>query len=139
MGTNSMPGPTDAAAGTAAGSSGDVRSLADTARGYVDAGKRQLAKVIDDVETTIRDVADKFDVSEGLPIGGYIHRAADQIGAFSAAVSNKSVDELASDARALIRAHPRVAAVTALVVGFALIRLFRSGDNGSAPLHDGSS
>lgn len=139
MGSNSMPDPTDAAAGTAAGSSGDVRSLADTARGYVEDGKRQFTKLIDDVETTIRGVAAKFDVSAGLPVSGYIHRAGDQVGAFSAAVSNKSVDELASDARALIPAYPRVAAVTALVAGFVLIRLFKSGDNGSAPRHDGSS
>ena len=109
------------------GATADVKAdFGSAASSYFEEGKARLTGLIGEIEAVIRDVAIKLESPDSLPISGYIHTAADTVSRWSTVVESKSIDELAADAKALVRAHPRTATAVALIGGFALVRLFRS-------------
>lgn len=121
---------TEPATSKGSGVDGELQNIpadfAATARGYVDQGKVRLTGFIGEVEHALRDAASKLEAPGGLPVSGYVHRAADAVSDWSAAVEGKSMEELAADTKALVRAHPRVTTALALLGGFAIVRVFRS-------------
>jgi ElaB/YqjD/DUF883 family membrane-anchored ribosome-binding protein len=118
-----------------------VMSLKDQAggklRGYADDGKGRASNLLDDISAVIEDAARSIEQRLGQDYGDYAHRAAEAVAGFSGRMRDKSVDEIVSDGRDMVRKSPTVAIAAAAVVGFALIRVLRSATGGARPANDG--
>ena len=127
-------GAGDDTGGTAAGKGGTAvsqlkdgaASLKDQATGkardYAVDGKNRAAGA-----KAVQDSAQAIDERLGAEYGEYARRAADAVSGFADTLRTKDVDELFEDARAIVRKSPVVAIGTAAAVGFALVRLVKSG------------
>lgn len=104
-------------------------------RSYADDGKGRATDLLDDISGVIDDAARSIDERLGREYGDYAHRAASAVSSFAGKVRDRSVDDLLDDTRDVVRKSPAVAIAAAAVVGFALMRLFRTGleDVGAAP------
>ncbi len=103
-------------------------------RGFADDGKGRASGLLDDLGGVIEDAARSIDTRLGAEYGDYAHRAADAVSSFAGKVRDKSVDELLDDTRSIVRRSPGVAIAAAAVLGFALMRVVRTGleDAGAA-------
>lgn len=109
----------------------DFRDIAPHAiRGFADEGKAQVAATLDGLVATVRDVAAKLESNGAAPFAGLVHRAADTVSGWSAAVHAKSVDDLVDDTRALVRTSPAIAVAISLAAGFAVSRLIKASTSG---------
>jgi len=97
-------------------------------------GKSMAADAVHGLADAARDVAGKLDDggpdSGGARVAGYARKAADGMDRFSASLKSKELDELAADARAVVRQHPAIVVGAAAVIGFALARFLKSGSAG---------
>ena len=96
-------------------------------RGFADDGKGRARGLLDDVSAVIEDAARSIDTRLGAEYGDYAHRAAGAVSSFAGKVRDKSVDELLDDTRSIVRRSPGVAIAAAAVLGFALMRVVRTG------------
>jgi hypothetical protein len=64
--------------------------------------------------------------NQAAPVADYARRAAEGIDRFSETLQTKSLDELLSDVRRLVRGNPAVAVGAAAVVGFAIARFLKA-------------
>jgi ElaB/YqjD/DUF883 family membrane-anchored ribosome-binding protein len=96
-------------------------------RGFADDGKGRATTLLEDVASVIDDAARSIDERLGAEIGGYAHRASDAISGFAGRVREKSVDDIVEDTRSLVKSSPGIAIAAAAVIGFALVRVARSG------------
>lgn len=110
-------------------------------RGFADDGKGRASGLLDDVSGVIEDAARSIDTRLGAEYGDYAHRAADAVSSFAGKVRDKSIDELLDDTRSIVRKSPGVAIAAAAVLGFALIRVVRTGleDVGAAERDGGDA
>lgn len=99
----------------------------DKLRGYADDGKSKATSLLDDFSGVIEDAARSIDERIGAEYGDYAHRAADAVSSFAGRVRDKSVDELLDDTRDIVRRSPAVAIAAAAVIGFAVMRVVRTG------------
>lgn len=99
----------------------------DQLRGYADDGKARATTLLDDISGVIEDAARSIDSRLGDDYGDYAHRAATAVSSFAGKVRDKSVDDLLDDTRDIVRKSPAVAIAAAAVVGFALMRVVRTG------------
>jgi ElaB/YqjD/DUF883 family membrane-anchored ribosome-binding protein len=111
--------------------SGKAREYRDQATGkareYAVDGKTRAADALNEFSLAVNESAQTIDQRLGAEYGEYARRAADAVSGFSDTLRNKDVDELLDDARALVRKSPVIAIGTAAAVGFALVRLLKSG------------
>lgn len=96
-------------------------------RGYADDGKTRATGLLEDVAAIIGDAARSIDERLGSEYGDYAHRASGAVSDFAGKVKDKSVDELVDDTRDFVRKSPTVAIAAAAVVGFAVMRVLRTG------------
>jgi len=96
-------------------------------RAYADDGKGRATGLLDDFSAVITDAAKSIDERLGEDYGGYAHRAAGAVSNFSERVRGKTVDELLDDGKEIVRKSPAIAIAAAAVIGFALIRIVRTG------------
>jgi ElaB/YqjD/DUF883 family membrane-anchored ribosome-binding protein len=99
----------------------------DKLRSVADDGKSRATTLLDDVAGIIQEAARSIDERFGEDYGGYAHRASDAVSGFAGRVRDKSVDDLLDDTRDIVRRSPAVAVAAAAVVGFALMRVVRTG------------
>jgi ElaB/YqjD/DUF883 family membrane-anchored ribosome-binding protein len=99
---------------------------ADRARGYAEDGKARVTERLDGFTQSLHDIAGNLEEQVGPQLAQYAHSAADRLDEFSAALREKSVDELVDDARAFVRRSPAVAIGAAVAVGFALSRFLKA-------------
>jgi len=99
----------------------------DRLRGYADDGKGRASGLLEDVSGVIEDAARSIDTRLGAEYGDYAHRAAGAVSTFAGKVRDKSIDELLDDTRSIVRKSPGVAIAAAAVLGFALMRVVRTG------------
>jgi len=99
----------------------------DKLRGYADDGKGKATGLLEDIAAVIDDAARSIDQRLGEEYGDYAHRASGAVTSFAGRVREKSVDELLDDTRSVVRKSPAVAIAAAAVVGFALMRVVRTG------------
>ena len=99
----------------------------DKLRDLADDGKGRATNLLDDVAGIIEDAAKSIDDRLGQEYGDYAHRGASAVSSFAGRVRGKSVDDLIDDTRSDVRQSPAVAVAAAAVVGFALMRLVRTG------------
>ncbi|MGZ8349813.1 MAG: hypothetical protein ACXWU2_07270 [Allosphingosinicella sp.] len=107
---------------------GSLRGQAtDKLRGYADDGKDKATGLLDEVAGIIDDAARSIDERLGGDYGDYAHRASGAVTDFAGKIRDKSVEELVDDTRDFVRKSPTVAIAAAAVVGFALMRVIRTG------------
>ena len=99
----------------------------DRLRGLADDGKGKATSLLEDIAEVIEDAARSIDQRLGNEYGDYAHRASGAVSSFAGRVRDKEVDELLDDGRDLVRRSPAVAIAAAAVVGFALMRIVRTG------------
>ncbi len=99
----------------------------DKLRGIADDGKSRATGLLDEISGIIEDAARSIDERLGQEYGQYAHRASGAVSSFAGRVREKSLEDLLDDTRSVVRTSPTVAIAAAAVVGFALMRVVRTG------------
>lgn len=99
----------------------------DRLRGLADDGKSRASGLLDDISEIIEDAARSIDERLGEEYGDYAHRASGAVSSFAGRVRDKSLDDMIDDTRNVVRSSPAIAIAAAAVVGFALMRVIRTG------------
>ena len=100
---------------------------ADKARGLVAQGIERSSEALGNVSRLVGDTAEGLDERLGQEYGDYARKAATAIDNAANSLAAKDADELIDDTRAFVRKSPGVALAGAAVIGFALVRLVKSG------------
>ena len=100
---------------------------ADKARGLVGQGLERGSEALANVSKLIGDTAAGLDERLGSQYGDYARKAATRIEDTANKLASKDADELIEDTRGFVRKSPGVALAGAAVLGFALVRLVKSG------------
>lgn len=100
---------------------------ADKARGLVGQGLERGSEALANVSKLIGDTASGLDDRLGSQYGDYARKAASTIEETANKLASKDADELIEDTREFVRKSPGVALAGAAVIGFALVRLVKSG------------
>ena len=100
---------------------------ADKARGLVGQGLERGSEALANVSKLIGGTASGLDDRLGVQYGDYARRAASTIEETANKVASKDADELIEDTRDFVRKSPGVALAGAAILGFALVRLVKSG------------
>ena len=100
---------------------------ADKARGLVGQGLERGSEALANVSKLIGDTASGLDDRLGSQYGDYARKAATTIEDTANRLASKDADELIDDTRDFVRKSPGVALAGAAVLGFALVRLVKSG------------
>ena len=100
---------------------------ADKARGLVGEGLERGSEALANVSKLIGDTATGLDDRLGVQYGDYARKAATTIEETANRLASKDADELIEDTRGFVRKSPGVALAGAAVLGFALVRLVKSG------------
>ena len=113
---------------------------AEKARGLVGQGLERGSEALANVSKLIGDTATGLDERLGPQYGDYARKAATTIEETANRIAAKDADELIEDTREFVRKSPGVALAGAAVLGFALVRLVKSGlDQGDDSARGGSS
>ena len=102
----------------------------DKLRSMADDGKGRATTLLEDIASVIDDAARSIDEKLGGEIGDYAHRASGAISGFAGRVREKSVEDIVDDTRSVVKSSPAIAIAAAAVIGFALVRVARSGLGG---------
>jgi len=100
---------------------------ADKARGLVGQGLERSSEALANVSKLVGDTATQLDERLGQQYGDYARQAATTIEETANRLAAKDADELIDDTRTFVRNSPGVALAGAAVLGFALVRLVKSG------------
>ena len=100
---------------------------ADKARGLVAQGIERSSEALGSVSKLVGDTAEGLDERLGQEYGDYARKAATAIDNAASSLAAKDADELIDDTRNFVRKSPGVALAGAAVIGFALVRLVKSG------------
>jgi hypothetical protein len=100
---------------------------ADKARGLVGQGLERGGEALASVSKLVGDTAAGLDERLGPEYGDYARRAAISLEEAAGKVAAKDPDELIDDTREFVRKSPGVALAGAAIIGFALVRLIKSG------------
>ena len=100
---------------------------AEKARGLVSQGLERGGEALANVSKLIGDTAAGLDERLGPQYGDYARKAATTIEDTANRFAAKDADELIEDTREFVRKSPGVALAGAAVLGFALVRLVKSG------------
>ena len=106
-------------------------SASDRAMGFVTQGIERSSGALSNVSALIGDTAASIDERLGSQYGDYARSAALAIERAAGSLANKEPDELVDDARSMIRKSPGIALAGAAILGFALVRVVKSGLEGS--------
>lgn len=107
---------------------------ADKARGLVGQGLERSSEALANVSKLVGDTAAGLDERLGEEYGEYARKAASALEEAANKIAAKDADELIDDTREFVRKSPGVALAGAAIIGFALVRLVKSGldqDKGS--------
>lgn len=112
-----------------------MRSKAEEARG-------EIASRADDVESAVNDIASTLGEHSDT-LGHYANEFAESLSTFNDRLKNRSLDELASDARTLARENPAMFMLGAVTIGAVAARFFQasspeSNSPASSRVHTGS-
>lgn len=102
-------------------------SASDRAMGFVTQGIERSSGALSNVSALIGDTAPSIDARLGSQYGDYARSAASAIERAAGSLANKEPDELVDDARSMIRKSPGIALAGAAILGFALVRVVKSG------------
>jgi hypothetical protein len=100
---------------------------AEKARGLVGQGLERGGEALANVSKLVGDTAAGLDERLGEEYGEYARKAASALEEAANKVASKDPDELIDDTREFVRKSPGVALAGAAILGFALVRLVKSG------------
>jgi len=103
-------------------------------RAYADTGKGRTETLLDDLQEVINDAARAVEQRFGPEYADYGRKASSAVSSLNDKLRGKSVDDLLGDTRELVRKSPGVAMGVAALIGFALVRIAKTGleDTGSS-------
>ena len=108
-------------------------TASDRAMGFVSQGIERSSAALSNVSGLIGDTAANLDERLGAQYGDYARQAAQSIERAAQSLAGKDPEELIDDARAIVRKSPGIALAGAAILGFALVRVVKSGlDSGSS-------
>ena len=102
-------------------------SAADRAYGFLGQGIERSSGALTNVSALIGDTAANLDERLGSQYGDYARSAAQTIERAANSLAAKEPEELFEDARAIVRKSPGIALAGAAILGFALVRVVKSG------------
>ena len=102
------------------------------AREYAEGGKDRTTQLLDDLSEIIHDAARSIDDRLGDQYGEYAHKAGDAVAGLAGNLRDKSIEDLIDGTRSIVRKSPAVTVGTAALLGFVLVRLVKSGLEGSS-------
>lgn len=115
------------------GSTDKLRSTAgDKAMGFVGQGIDRSRDALTSISSIIGDTAANLDERLGSQYGDYARNAAQAIERAASGLADKDPEELVEDARTFVRKSPGVALAGAAILGFALVRVVKSGLEGES-------
>ena len=100
---------------------------AEKARGLVGQGLERSGEALANVSKLVGDTAAGLDERLGEEYGEYARRAAGALEDAANRIAAKDPDELIDDTREFVRQSPGVALAGSAIIGFALVRLVKSG------------
>jgi ElaB/YqjD/DUF883 family membrane-anchored ribosome-binding protein len=100
---------------------------ADKARDLVGQGLERSGEALASVSKLVGDTASSLDDRLGEEYGAYARKAATALEDAANRIAAKDPDELIDDTREFVRQSPGVALAGAAIIGFALVRLIKSG------------
>ncbi len=108
-------------------------TASDRAMGFVSQGIERSSGALSNVSGLIGDTAANLDERLGAQYGDYARQAAQSIERAAQSLAGKDPEDLIDDARAIVRKSPGIALAGAAILGFALVRVVKSGlDSGSS-------
>jgi ElaB/YqjD/DUF883 family membrane-anchored ribosome-binding protein len=99
----------------------------DRARQFAEGGKERTSTMLDDFSEVMQEAARSIDERLGDQYGTYAHRAADAVSSLAGNLRARTLEDLLDDTRSVVRKSPAIAVGTAAVLGFALVRLVKTG------------
>ena len=112
-------------------SSDKLRGTAsDKAMGFVSQGIERSSGALSNVSALVGDTASSLDERLGAEYGDYARSAAKAIDKAATSLAGKDAQELIGDARAFVKKSPGIALAGAAILGFALVRVVKSGLDG---------
>jgi hypothetical protein len=110
------------------GSTEKLRSTAsDKAYGFLGQGIEKSSGALSNISALVGDTAGNLDERLGSQYGDYARSAAQTIEKAASSLAGKDPEELFEDARAIVRKSPGIALAGAAILGFALVRVVKSG------------
>lgn len=110
------------------GGSDKLRATAsDKAYSFLGQGIERSSAGLTNVSALIGDTATSLDERLGVQYGDYAREAAEAVERAATGLSNKNPEELVDDVRAIVRKSPGIALAGAAILGFALVRVVKSG------------
>ena len=103
--------------------------IAGAAKLQAEAGKDQAADKLGDLSEAIDQIADKISENDKLGLASYVRSASSQLAAFAGHLQERSMDELAEDAKELARRRPTAFMLGSVVVGFGLSRFIKASSH----------
>lgn len=91
-----------------------------------DSGKTELVRNIAGVVGMVRTVARQIEGFGVEPYAGYARQATSLVDELHDSITEKSVEELIEDGRALVRQQPEIAIAAAVIAGFLGARLLKA-------------
>lgn len=107
--------------------------IAGSAKVKAETGKEQAANKLNDLSDAIEKMASGVSADDKLGLASYVHSASSQLSALASRLQDRSVDELAEDAKQLARSKPGVFLLGSVALGFGLSRFVK------AAAHPGSA
>lgn len=119
--------------GAIKGGADKLKSTAsDRAMGFVSQGIERSSGALTNVSALIGDTAASLDERLGAQYGDYARQAAQSIERAAQSLAGKDPEDLVDDARSIVRKSPGMALAGAAILGFALVRVVKSGLDSSS-------
>ena len=108
----------------------DVKSataeVADAAKVQAEAGKEKAAGKLNDLSEAIDQVADSISENDKLGLASYVRSTSSQLASLASMLQERSMDELAIEAKELARKRPTAFMLGSVMLGFGLSRFIKA-------------
>ena len=108
-------------------------AASDRALGFLGQGIERSSGALTNISALVGDTAANLDERLGQEYGDYARSAAASIDKAANSLAAKQPDELFEDARTFVRKSPGIALAGAAILGFALVRVVKSGLDTDTP------
>ena len=108
-------------------------AASDRAYGFLGQGIERSSGALNNISALVGDTAANLDERLGQEYGDYARTAAGAIERAAASLGAKDPEELFEDARGFVRKSPGIALAGAAILGFALVRVVKSGIESDSP------
>lgn len=100
--------------------------LAGAAKEQVEAGKDQAAEKLNDLSEAIDKVAGSISENDKLGLASYVHSTSSKLASLATMLQDRSINELAEEAKELARKKPTAFILGSVMVGFGLSRFVKA-------------